>query len=82
MRDETGADVALLPGVGYGVAIPAGPITAAQLRQLIPHDGTVFTMPLAGAQIREILEQSNRPTWVTWNERNRDRFVTDGLTDQ
>ena len=58
LRQETGADVALLPGVGYGVAIPPGPITAAQLRQLIPHDGTVFTMQLAGAQIRDILEQS------------------------
>ena len=58
LREETGADVALLPGVGYGVAIPPGPITAAQLRQLVPHDGKVFTMQLAGAQIRDILEQS------------------------
>lgn len=58
LREETRADVALLPGVGYGVAIPPGPITAAQLRQLIPHDGRVLTMQLAGAQIRDILEQS------------------------
>jgi 5'-nucleotidase / UDP-sugar diphosphatase len=58
LRETTGADVALLPGVGYGVAIPPGPITAAQLRQLIPHDGRVFTMALDGAQIRDILEQS------------------------
>ena len=63
LREETRADVALLPGVGYGVAIPPGPITAAQLRQLIPHDGRVFTMQLAGAQIRDILEQSVENTF-------------------
>ena len=63
VREETRADVALLPGVGYGVAIPPGPITAAQLRQLVPHDGKVFTMQLAGAQLRDILEQSVENTF-------------------
>ena len=38
--EQTGADVALLPGVGYGVAIPPGAITAAQLRQMVPHEPT------------------------------------------
>lgn len=32
LRAEAKADIALLPGVGYGVAIPPGPVTAAQLR--------------------------------------------------
>jgi 5'-nucleotidase len=63
VREATRADVALLPGVGYGVAIPPGPITAAQLRQLVPHDGKVFTMQLAGAQLRDILEQSVENTF-------------------
>ncbi|WP_164100608.1 5'-nucleotidase C-terminal domain-containing protein [Candidatus Laterigemmans baculatus] len=40
------------------IAIPPGPITAAQLRQLIPHDGKVVTMRLSGAQVREVLEQA------------------------
>lgn len=58
LREVTGADIALLPGVGYGVAIPPGAITAAALRQLLPHDGKIVTMELSGSAIREILEQS------------------------
>ncbi len=60
----TKADVALLPGVGYGVAIPPGPVTAAQLRQLAPHDGKVVTMRLSGAQVAEVLEQSIENTYT------------------
>ena len=58
LRQETGSDFALLPGVGYGVAIPPGPITAEALGNLLPHDPKVMTMKLTGAQLREILEQS------------------------
>lgn len=58
LRAETKADIALLPGVGYGVAIPPGPITAAQLRQMVPHEGKVVTMRLSGAQVVEVLEQA------------------------
>lgn len=58
LREETKADFAFLPGVGYGVAIPPGPITAAQLRQLVPHNGKVVTMRLSGARIIAILEQA------------------------
>lgn len=58
LREVTGADVALLPGVGYGIAISPGAITAAALRQLLPHDGKIVTMELRGSAIRDILEQS------------------------
>lgn len=58
IRETTGAEVAFLPGLGYGVALHPGPITSAQLRNLIPHDSAVWTMRLTGVQIREVIEQS------------------------
>jgi len=57
-RESLKVDIAFLPGVGYGVAIPPGPITAAQLRQLVPHEGKLVTMRLSGAQILDVLEQA------------------------
>lgn len=58
IRESTGAEVAFLPGLGYGVALQPGDISAAHLRNLIPHDSAVWTMRLTGAQIRAVLEQS------------------------
>ena len=58
LRQETGSDFTLLPGVGYGVAISPGPITSEALRNLLPQNGKVVTMKLTGAQIDGILEQS------------------------
>ncbi|MCE9562958.1 MAG: 5'-nucleotidase C-terminal domain-containing protein, partial [Planctomycetes bacterium] len=65
LRERTKADLALLPGVGYGVAIPPGPITAAYLRQMVPHEGKVVTMRLTGAQVAEVLEQAVENTYST-----------------
>ena len=64
IREATGSEIALLPGVGYGTAIPAGPITQGALRNLIPHDSKVVTLTLTGEQIIEILEQSLRNTYA------------------
>ena len=58
VRESTQAQIAFLPGVGYGVALQPGQISTAQLRNLIPHDSAVWTMRLTGEQIREVLEQS------------------------
>ena len=58
IRETTHSEVAFLPGLGYGVALQPGKIPAAQLRNLIPHDSTVWTMRLTGAQIRQVLEQA------------------------
>lgn len=64
VREKTQADVVILPGVGYGTSIPTGTITAADLRNLIPHESKTVTMTLTGAQIREILEQSLENTYT------------------
>lgn len=64
LRAATKADVCLLPGVGYGVAIPPGPVTAAQLRQLAPHDGKVVTLKLPGRKVLEVLEQAVENTFT------------------
>jgi 5'-nucleotidase / UDP-sugar diphosphatase len=55
---ETGAQVAFMPGVGYGVTLQPGPITREALYTLIPHPAKLVTMRLSGKQILEILEQS------------------------
>ncbi|HXG82545.1 MAG TPA: bifunctional UDP-sugar hydrolase/5'-nucleotidase, partial [Pyrinomonadaceae bacterium] len=65
IREETKAEIAFLPGLGYGVAIQKGAITADELRNLIPHDAAVFTMKLTGTQIREVLEQAIENVFTT-----------------
>ena len=64
IREQTQVDVVILPGVGYGTAIPPGPIQAGDLRNLIPHESKTVTMTLTGAQILEILEQSLENTYT------------------
>lgn len=58
MRKETGADVAFMPGVGYGVSIEPGPVTRDRLYTLLPHPTKLVTLTMTGAQIRSVLEQS------------------------
>ncbi len=55
---ETGAEIAFMPGVGYGVTLQPGPITREALYTLIPHPAKLVTMRLTGDHILEILEQS------------------------
>lgn len=64
VREHTKADIALLPGVGYGVAIPLGPIVARELRNLVPHESKVVVLQLTGKEVREILEQSLENTYT------------------
>lgn len=58
LRTETGAEVALPPGVGYGVSIGPGPVTREDLYALLPHPSRVVTLKLTGAQLREVLGRS------------------------
>ncbi len=58
LREHTGADIAFLPGVGYGVSLEPGPITREALGALLPHPAKVATVLLSGLQVQEVLEQS------------------------
>nr|AYM52768.1 2'3'-cyclic-nucleotide 2'-phosphodiesterase 5'-nucleotidase [Simulacricoccus ruber] len=58
IRETTGTELAFLPGLGYGVALQPGPVTTAQLRNLIPHDTAIWTLRLPGRLVRDALEQS------------------------
>ncbi|EKV28892.1 periplasmic 5'-nucleotidase [Caenispirillum salinarum AK4] len=58
LRARFDTDIALLPGVGYGLTPGPGPITRQALRSLLPHPAKVVTMTLTGAEIRSVLEQS------------------------
>jgi 2',3'-cyclic-nucleotide 2'-phosphodiesterase (5'-nucleotidase family) len=58
LRRTGNADVAFLPGLGFGVTIQPGPITREMLVGLFPHPTSVIHERLSGRQIRAILERS------------------------
>ncbi|MEO7361201.1 MAG: bifunctional UDP-sugar hydrolase/5'-nucleotidase [Gemmatimonadaceae bacterium] len=65
LREYGKADVAFLPGLGFGVTIQPGPITREMLFGLFPHPTSIVREKLTGAQIFGVLEQSAtnvRPT--------------------
>ncbi|MBW3127121.1 bifunctional metallophosphatase/5'-nucleotidase [Hymenobacter profundi] len=56
--EATGAEVAFMPGVGYGVSLEPGPVTREALYTLLPHPSKVVTLELTGRQLTALLEQS------------------------
>ena len=52
------ADVAFLPGLGFGVTWQPGPVTREMIVGMFPHATAVIHESLTGAQILRILEQS------------------------
>ena len=52
------ADVAFLPGLGFGVTIQPGPVTREMLVRFFPHPTAVIHERLSGRQILAIFEQS------------------------
>jgi 5'-nucleotidase/UDP-sugar diphosphatase len=58
LRRAGKADVAFLPGLGFGVTIQPGPITREALVGLFPHPTSVIHERLSGHQILAVLEQS------------------------
>ncbi|MGZ8492689.1 MAG: bifunctional metallophosphatase/5'-nucleotidase [Gemmatirosa sp.] len=58
LREYAGADVAMLPGLGFGVTIRPGPLSREMLYAIFPHPSRVVRVTLTGAQILATLEQS------------------------
>ncbi|MEO6445013.1 MAG: 5'-nucleotidase C-terminal domain-containing protein, partial [Gemmatimonadaceae bacterium] len=72
MRRQSGADLAATASFDLGAALPAGPITVAQVARLYPYDNTLRAVRITGRQLREYLEYSARyyrtfgtPEWET-----------------
>ncbi|NJY64301.1 multifunctional 2',3'-cyclic-nucleotide 2'-phosphodiesterase/5'-nucleotidase/3'-nucleotidase [Salinimicrobium sp. CDJ15-81-2] len=57
LRKEYDAEIAFLPGVGYGISLQ-GEITRENLYRLIPHPPKVATLSLTGKQVKATLEQT------------------------
>ena len=58
LRTYGTADVAFLPGLGFGVTVQPGPVTREMIVGIFPHPTPVVHVKLTGAQILEVLEQS------------------------
>ncbi len=58
LREHTGADIAFLPGVGYGISLGPGVVTREALAAMLPHPTKVATVFLTGQQVQDVLEQS------------------------
>ncbi|TPE46245.1 bifunctional metallophosphatase/5'-nucleotidase [Pontibacter mangrovi] len=51
-------EVAIMPGVGYGISFTPGPITSERVYKLLPHPSKIVTLSMTGAQLKKTLEQS------------------------
>lgn len=58
LREYARADVAMLPGLGFGTTMRPGPITREMVYGLFPHPAKVVHATLTGTQLMETLEQS------------------------
>lgn len=58
LREFTGAEVSLLPGLGFGTTIRRGAVTREMVYALFPHPSKVVRVTLSGAQLLATLEQS------------------------
>lgn len=58
MREDSGADVALIPAGSLHADLPDEPITVAHVQDVLPDRETVDTYRMTGDQLRELLERS------------------------
>lgn len=72
IRQDAKADITLLPGVGCGVAIPAGPVDRDALKNMVPHESK------DSARVRS--SRRNMTVWGTRSGSGREsvRLILDG----
>jgi 5'-nucleotidase / UDP-sugar diphosphatase len=58
MNEGYNGDVAIMPGVGYGISFTPGPITSERVYKLLPHPSRIVTLNMTGAQLRATMEQT------------------------
>jgi 5'-nucleotidase len=51
-------DVAIMPGVGYGISIKPGAVTSEEVYKLLPHPSKIVTLTMTGKQLKQTLEQA------------------------
>jgi len=59
VRARVGVDVALINGGSFRAALPPGPITVADIMEMLPFDDTIHKMTVPGRTIRAALEHAN-----------------------
>jgi sulfur-oxidizing protein SoxB len=55
MRDMTGADIAFFPAWRYGATLMPGKITAEDVYNLVPTDGTIITYSMPGKSVKRLI---------------------------
>ncbi|MBB6610535.1 5'-nucleotidase C-terminal domain-containing protein [Pontibacter sp. Tf4] len=51
-------DIAVMPGVGYGISLKPGPVTSEEIYKLLPHPSKIVTLTMTGKQLKSTLEQA------------------------
>lgn len=56
MRDESGADIAIMNAGGIRAGLPVGEVTYGTLLSILPFDNLIYTINVSGSQLKEALE--------------------------
>ena len=64
LLDVTGAEMAFSNGWRYGAPVPAGPVTANDLWNIIPVNPVVSTVEITGRELRAMMEENLERTFA------------------
>ena len=56
LRRQAGADIAFMNSGGIRKPVPAGPVTALDVQEVLPFGNALVTVPLTGAQLRQVVQ--------------------------